>query len=107
MAGTSIGVSKALEAFMKEAPHHAQAWSAAVQGLARASALDAKTSASAFLAVLAAARLENGIAFHVRAAKQAGATRDEVISAILIGLPASGNAMTACLPAALEAYDAG
>lgn len=35
-----------------------------------------------------------------------GATREEVISAILLGLPAAGNAVTACLPAALSAYDA-
>jgi alkylhydroperoxidase/carboxymuconolactone decarboxylase family protein YurZ len=43
----------------------------------------------------------------VAAAKQAGATRQEVISAILLGLPAAGNAVTQALPAALAAYDAG
>jgi len=42
----------------------------------------------------------------VKLAKQAGATRDEVISAILIGLPAAGNAVTQSLPAAIQAYDA-
>ena len=42
---------------------------------------------------------------HVRLAKQAGASRDEVISALLIGLPAAGNAVTQALPAAIQAYD--
>ncbi len=38
-------------------------------------------------------------------AKQAGATRDEVISAVLIGLPAAGTGVTQALPAAIRAYD--
>ena len=100
-------ISKAFQAFMSEAPQHAQAWGTMVQGLASASALDRKTSALAYLAVLAALRLESGIAFHVKAAKQAGATREEVISAVLIGLPAAGLAVTQALPAAIAAYDAG
>jgi alkylhydroperoxidase/carboxymuconolactone decarboxylase family protein YurZ len=77
-----------------------------VQGLANASALDKKTSALAYLAVLAALRLESGVPFHVQSARQAGATREEVISAILVGLPAAGHAVTQVLPAALAAYDA-
>jgi alkylhydroperoxidase/carboxymuconolactone decarboxylase family protein YurZ len=99
-------VSTAYQAFMSEAPEHAQAWNSAVQGLAAANALDAKTAALAYLAVLAVKRLESGIPFHVRAAKGAGATREEVISAILIGLPAAGHGVTQVLPAALAAYDA-
>lgn len=99
-------ISNAFQTFMSEAPQHAQAWGAMVQGLAGASALDKKTSTLAYLAVLAALRLESGIPFHVKAAKEAGAARDEVISAILIGLPAVGNAVTQALPAAIAAYDA-
>jgi len=98
-------VSKAFQTFMSEAPQQAQAWGAAVQGLASASALDKKMSALAYLAVLAALRLESGVPFHVRVARDAGATRNEVISAILIGLPAAGHGVTQVLPAALAAYD--
>jgi len=47
-------VSKAFQTFIREAPEHAQAWGAAVAGLSTASALDKKTSALAYLAVLAA-----------------------------------------------------
>jgi alkylhydroperoxidase/carboxymuconolactone decarboxylase family protein YurZ len=99
-------ISRAFQTFLSEAPEQAQAWGSAVQALASASALDKKTSALAYLAVLAALQSESGIPFHVQAAKSAGATRDEVISAILVGLPAAGHRVTQVLPTALAAYDA-
>lgn len=98
-------ISNAFQSFMSEAPQHAQAWGGMVQGLGAASALDKKTSALAYLAVLAALRLESGIPFHVKSAKQSGATREEVISAILVGLPAAGHVVTQVLPSAVAAYD--
>ena len=100
-------VSSAFQSFKAEAPAHAQAWSAMVQGLAGASALDKKTAALAYLAVLAALRMESGVPFHVQVAKQVGASRDEVVSAVLIGLPAAGHSVTQVLPIALAAYDGG
>jgi alkylhydroperoxidase/carboxymuconolactone decarboxylase family protein YurZ len=99
-------ISDAFKAFMTDAPDHAKAWGVMVQSVAQASVLDAKTSALSYLAVLAVLRMPGGIAFHVTAAKQAGATREEVISAILVGLPAAGHVVTQVLPAALAAYDA-
>ncbi len=98
-------MSDAFQVFMKEVPRHAQAWMTGVQGPGKASALDKKTEGLAYLAVLAASGLESGIPFHVELAKQAGASREEVISAILVGLPAVGNAVTRSLPAAIQAYD--
>lgn len=106
MSNPSSLVSNAFQTFMQEAPQHAQAWGTMVQGLANASALDKKTTALAYLAVLAALRLESGIPFHVKAAKQLGASREEVISAILVGLPAVGHGLTQALPIAITAYDA-
>ena len=99
------GVSDAFQTFLNEAPAHADAWMGGVQGLGAASALDDKTSALAYLAVLSALRLVSGVPFHAALARRAGATRDEVISAVLVGLPAAGNACTQALPAALAAYD--
>jgi len=98
-------ISNAFQAFLNEAPEQAQAWGAMVQALAKSSALDKKTAALAYLAVLAALRLESGVPFHVQAARQAGASRDEVISAILVGLPAAGHCVTQVLPDAIAAYD--
>lgn len=106
MSDSASLVSNAFQTFMREAPQHAQAWGGMVQGLANASALDKKTSALAYLAVLAALNLESGIPFHVQSAKQAGASREEVISAVLVGLPAAGHGVTRVLPAAVAAYDA-
>lgn len=98
-------VSKAFRLFVDGAPKHASAWMGAVQGLDAASALDKKTVHLAYLAVLAGLRLESGVPFHVKLAKAAGASRDEVISAVLVGLPAAGIGVTAALPAAIDAYD--
>lgn len=98
-------VSSAFQTFLDEAPAHATAWMNAVRELGKASALDEKTASLAYLAVLAALRLETGVPFHVTLAKNAGASRAEVLSAILVGLPAAGNAVTQAMPAALRAWD--
>ncbi|MDE3056538.1 MAG: carboxymuconolactone decarboxylase family protein [Bacteroidota bacterium] len=98
-------VSSAFQTFLDQAPKHSQAWMSAVQGLDKASALDKKAEELAYLAVLAAMRMESGVPFHAQSAKQAGATREEIISAILIGLPAAGQVVIQSLPAALSAYD--
>ncbi|MGA2025528.1 MAG: carboxymuconolactone decarboxylase family protein [Syntrophobacteraceae bacterium] len=97
--------SDAFQVFMQEAPQHAKAWMTAVRNVGDASAMDRKTESLAYLAVLSALRLESGIPFHVAIAKEAGASRDEVISAILVGLPAAGNAVVRSLPVAIQAYD--
>ena len=99
-------ISQAFQAFMSEAPQHAQAWAGLVQRLGEASVLDKKTQALAYLAVLAVLGRESGIPFHVDLARQAGASREEVISAILVGLPAAGHGVTQVLPTAVAAYDA-
>ena len=98
-------VSNAFQTFQSEAPRHARAWGAMVQELGAASALDPKTSAIAYLSVLAALGMTSGVPFHTLAAKRAGASRDEVISAILLGLPAAGHGVTQALPAAIAAFD--
>ena len=100
------GVSRAFMVFGTEAPAHASTWMEATRGLDDASALDPKTQALAYLAVLAVLRLESGVPFHVAQAKQLGASREEVISAVLLGLQPGGHGVTACLPVAIDAYDA-
>lgn len=98
-------ISAAFQNFLQHAPRHAGAWGEMVRGLTEASALDRKTASLAYLAVLAALRLEGGIPFHVKAALDSGATREEIISAVLVGLPAAGHAVTQALPSALSALD--
>lgn len=98
-------VSNAFQVFMQEAPKHAQAWANTVQGLGAASSLDKKTESLVYLAVLSVQGLESGIPFHVKIAKEAGASREEIVSAILLGLPAAGNRVIGALPVALHAFD--
>lgn len=101
----SLRVSSAFQTFMTEAPAHQKAWLAAVMSIGTASALDEKTDALVYLGILAAARLTSGLPFHVAEAKRHGATREEIISAVLAGLPAVGNVVIEALPVALCAYD--
>ncbi|MEK5023815.1 MULTISPECIES: carboxymuconolactone decarboxylase family protein [unclassified Paenibacillus] len=98
-------ISNAFQMFSKEAPAHQEAWMQAVKGLGAASKLDSRTEALAYIAVLAVARLESGLPFHVKQAKALGVSREEIISAVLLGLPAAGNTVVQSLPAALAAYD--
>ncbi|MDP4119834.1 MAG: carboxymuconolactone decarboxylase family protein [Bacillota bacterium] len=98
-------VSKSFETFVKEAPEVHSAWMEAVQKFDKASKLDRKTEELCYISVMSAVRLESGIPFHVKMAKQLGATRDEIISTVLVGLPAVGNVVTNSLPIALEAFD--
>ena len=103
--GVPVGVSRAFQVFGREAGADSAAWMDATRALEAATALDPKTKDLAYLAVLAALRLESGVAFHVQQAKAHGATRDEVISAVLLGLQPAGHGVTSCLPAAVDAYD--
>ena len=100
-----MSISNAFQSFMAAAPEHAQTWLSAVKALDKASALDKKTEELSYIAVLAALRLSSGIPFHVEQAKAHGASREEIISAILIGLPAAGNGVIQSLPIAIEAYE--
>jgi len=90
---------------MEEAPEHQKIWMETVQKLDSVSKLDSKTEELAYIAVLASTRLEGGIPFHVKHAKSLGATREEIISAVLVGLPAVGNTVIQALPIAISAYD--
>ncbi len=101
----STMVSNSYQVFMNEAPEHSKVWMEAVQKLDAASSLDKKTEEIAYIAVMAAVGLDCGIPFHVKSAKMHGALRDEIISAILLGLPAAGNKVVKALPIALEAFD--
>ncbi len=98
-------VSNAFLTFMKEAPSHQKIWMDTVQKLGSASKLDPKTEELAYIAVMASVRLESGLPFHVKHAKSLGASREEIISAVLVGLPAVGNIVIQALPIAINAYD--
>ena len=98
-------VSDGFMIFMTEGGATSAAFMEMVGKAAGASALDRKTGELAYIAVLAATRMGGGLAFHVKSAKSLGATRDEIKSAVLCGLPAVGLQVIEALPAALQSYD--
>jgi alkylhydroperoxidase/carboxymuconolactone decarboxylase family protein YurZ len=100
-----MSISNSFMTFIKEAPEQQKAWGEFIGKLDQSCSLDKKTEALAYLAVLASARLESGIPFHVKQAKELGASREEIISSILVGLPAVGNTVIQALPIALAAFD--
>src|SRR4030067_170020 len=101
MSNNSPLVSNAFQAFAQEAPDHAKAWAEMVQAIAKASALETRTRDLCVLAVLAALGLESGIPFLVKSAVTSGASRKEIISAILVGLLAAGDRLTQAMPEAI------
>jgi alkylhydroperoxidase/carboxymuconolactone decarboxylase family protein YurZ len=99
------GISDSVQTFLTQAPDEAKAWMEAVRRLGEVSRLDPKTRALCYLSALAAARMSSGVPFHAARAAEAGATRQEIIAAVLVGLPAVGNVVVESLPAALQALE--
>lgn len=99
-------MSDAFNTFLKDSPEYSKAWMEAVEKLDAANTLDKKTKTLAYLPVLASSGLLNGIPLHVKHAKSYGAKRDEIIGAVLVGLPAVGHRVIQALPVAINAYDA-
>ena len=102
---SDASVSNAFQIFLTQTPGQGEAFMDYAEKLAAASNLDPKTSELAYIAVLAALRMDSGIPFHVAQARAAGATREEVLSAVLVGLPAAGLGVTQSLPAAIKALE--
>jgi alkylhydroperoxidase/carboxymuconolactone decarboxylase family protein YurZ len=100
-----MNMSTGFYTVMREAPETLQAWLQADKVMQEHSALDAKTAELAYLAVLAALGLERGIAFHAREARKLGASRAEVLSAVLVGLPAAGSRVIECAAEAVRPFD--
>lgn len=98
-------VTNSFSLFMTETPEAGKAYMDMVMKQSQASALDKKTHELAYISVLSAIRMTSGLNFHVKSAKELGATRDEVKSAVLVGLPVSGITLVDALEVALNAYD--
>ncbi|AQS58314.1 carboxymuconolactone decarboxylase family protein [Desulforamulus ferrireducens] len=81
----------------------------AIQGLRQAvlkeCSLDAKTANLVAIGIATAIRNQEALIGHIQLAKEAGATEDEVVGAILLALPSSGVPSTlTALPQAWQAF---
>jgi AhpD family alkylhydroperoxidase len=93
--------------FQRECPNLFARFDALVDAQRELPGLDAKTKQLVNIAVQTATRNPRGAAFHAAMAKQAGATREEVIGAVVMNLHLTGlGAVLDSLPAAIEGYDA-
>lgn len=98
-------ITNSFRVFMTESPDTGKAYMDMVMKQSQMCALDRKTHELAYISVLSAIRMTGGLNFHVKSAKDLGATRDEVKSAVLVGLPVAGITLVDSLEAALNAYD--
>lgn len=95
-----------LDVFQKEAPDVAKAFDGLIQSIIASKGLDAKTKQLIYIAVKAAQGDEMAVKFHVPMAKKLGATKAEVIDAILVTLTVCGiKGVATCLPAAVKEYE--
>jgi AhpD family alkylhydroperoxidase len=94
------------EVFKKECPELASEFDELVDAQRSLKGLDNKTKQLVNIAIQTANRNPRGVKFHAMMAKQEGATRAEVIGAVVMNLHLSGlAAVLDSLPAALEGFE--
>jgi AhpD family alkylhydroperoxidase len=94
------------ELFMKECPELAARFNELVQAQKSLKGMDNKTKQLINIAIQTANRNAKGVMMHAAMAKNAGASRDEVITAVVMNLHLSGLApVLECLPAAVKGHD--
>jgi len=95
-----------MELFQKEAPEVASAFNGLIMSLVATKGLDIKTKQLIYIAMKAAMGDDTAVRAHIPMAKAAGASREEVIDAILMTLTVSGiRGVVHCLPEAVKQYE--
>jgi AhpD family alkylhydroperoxidase len=94
------------EVFQKECPEIATKYNDLVDAQRAIKGLDSKTKQLINIAIQTAARNPRGVKFHAMMAKRDGATREEIVAAVVMNLHLTGLApVLESLPAALEGYE--
>lgn len=97
-----------MDVFLKEAPQVAEAFNGLIRSIVVSKGLDEKMKQLIYIALKAANRDETAVKFHVLMARQLGATKEEVVDAILVTLTVCGiSGVTSCLPVAIDCFQAG
>ncbi len=97
-------VTNDFQLFLEESNGVGQALMESVMKAAEVSALDGKTHELAYIAVLSALQMAGGLTYHVKHAKELGATLEEVKSAVLVGIPLSGIRLAEAFAVAVQSY---
>lgn len=91
-------VTNGFELFMKDTNGVGQAFMSAIMKLGDESCLDRKVHELAYISVLVTANMYGGLPFHIEQAKNLGASKDEIKSAILLPMPIIGLRVAEALP---------
>lgn len=95
-----------MELFQAEAPEVAKAFNDLIGAIIASKGLDEKTKQLIYIAMKAANGDETAVKFHAMMAKQLGATKAEVVDAILLSLTVSGiRGVVTCLPHVVDLFD--
>ena len=95
-----------MEVFQSEAPDVARAFDGLIQSLVGTKGLDPKTKQLIYIAMKASMGDQMAVRAHVPMAKAAGATKAEVVDAILMTLTVSGiRGVVTCLPEAVAQFE--
>jgi AhpD family alkylhydroperoxidase len=98
------GVSAQLRNLRADAPEVMQAFSSLAQAATVSKALDAKTKELIALGIAVAVRCDDCIAFHVKAALERGATKDEVTETLGMAIYMGAGPSVMYATHAVEAY---
>ena len=98
-------VSNGFQLFMEESNGIGQVFMNGVMKSAKVSALDAKIHELAYIAVLSALQVKDGLPYHVKHAKELGASLEEIKSAVLIGLPLVGIRLVESFAVSITSYE--
>lgn len=95
-----------MELFQKEAPEVAAAFNGLIQALIASKGLDQKTKQLIYIAMKTAMGDDRAVRAHLPMAKAVGATREEMVDAVLLTLTVSGiSGVLKVLPLIVEMYD--
>lgn len=94
------------ELFQKECPEVAARFNDLIEAQKSLEGLDAKTKQLINIAIQTANRNTRGVQMHAMMAKNEGATREEIVGAVVLNLHHSGFAsVLECLPAAIDGFE--
>jgi AhpD family alkylhydroperoxidase len=94
------------EIFQKECPEIAACFNDHIEAQKALKGLDAKTKQLINIAIQTANRNPRGVQMHAMMAKNEGATREEIVGAVVLNLHHSGfSKVLECLPPALEGVE--
>lgn len=94
------------EIFQKECPEVAARFNDLIEAQKSLEGIDAKTKQLINIAIQTANRNPRGVQMHAMMAKNEGATRKEIVGAVVLNLHHSGFAsVIECLPAAIDGFE--